>query len=297
MKVLLTGSTGQLGNALIKSMPTGIDLIATRRAELDLSIREECYKAVLKYQPDWVINSGAFTAVDNAEVEEDLATAINSIAPKTFAEALNQTGGKLLQISTDFVFDGKQNVPYKTNQLKKPINVYGKTKAAGEDAIKNVIINSYKAVIIRTGWLMGPFGKNFLNTMLTLHRSQKEIRVVSDQIGCPTSSLTLANACWKTIEMHSSEEPKSLTPKILHWSDSGYASWYEVAKTIGEFAHIKGLIKKPANVLPIMTSQYPTPASRPRYSILDCNSTREFLDLPGIHWKDSILNVMEQINS
>ena len=130
-------------------------------------------------------------------------------------------------------------------------------------------------------------------TMIRLHRSQEEIRVVSDQIGCPTSTLTLAKACWRAIEKHNDIEPNLFTPQIHHWSDEGFASWYEFAKVIGELGHMQGLIERPAKVIPISSKEYPTRAKRPKYSILDCTSTRQFLNLEAIHWNESILNVMK----
>ena len=296
MKVLLTGASGQLGQAIIKSKPSFVELIATSRRELDLADDEACRRAVRQHQPDWVINSGAYTAVDKAEDEKELAMSINTIAPKMFAEELSQTGGKLLQLSTDFVFDGEQNFPYKTDQKKKPLGVYGATKAAGEDAIYDVLGNSNQALIIRTSWLIGSVGKNFMKTMIRLHRSQEEIRVVSDQIGCPTSTLTLAKACWRAIEKQKDIEPNVLSPQLHHWSDEGSASWYEFAKVIGELGCRIGLIETPAKVIPISSKEYPTRAKRPKYSILDCTSTRQFLNLEAIHWKESILNVMKEIS-
>ena len=297
MKILLTGSSGQLGQAIVKSKPSFVELIATTRHELDLADDESLRKAVRQHQPDWVINSGAYTAVDKAEDEKELAMSVNAIAPKMFAQELSNTGGKLLQLSTDYVFDGKQDFPYKTNQQKKPLGVYGATKAAGEDAIYEVLGNSNQALIIRASWLIGPVGKNFMKTMIRLHRSKKEIQVVSDQISCPTSTLTLAKACWRAIDKHNNFEPNVLNPQILHWSDEGSASWYELAKVIGELGHKIGLIERPAKVIPISSKEYPTRAKRPKYSVLDCTSTRQFLNLEAIHWKESILRVMKQVST
>ncbi|MBK17126.1 MAG: dTDP-4-dehydrorhamnose reductase [Prochlorococcus sp. SP3034] len=297
MKVLLTGTTGQLGQEIIKAKPSFVELIAPTRRELDLADTESCRRAVQLHQPDWVINSGAYTAVDKAEDEKELAMSINAIAPKMFSEELSKTGGKLLQLSTDFVFDGKQNFPYKTDQKKNPIGVYGATKAAGEDYIYDVLGNTNQALIIRTSWLIGTVGKNFMKTMIRLHRSQEEIRVVSDQIGCPTSTLTLAKACWRAIEKQKDTESNVTAPKIQHWSDEGSASWYELAKVIGELALRLGLIERQAKVIPISSKEYPTPAKRPKYSILDCTSTRHYLNLEAIHWKESILNVMKQVSA
>ena len=297
MKVLLTGTTGQLGQEIIKAKPSFVELIAPTRLELDLADTESCRRAVQQHQPDWVINSGAYTAVDKAEDDKGLAMSINAIAPKMFSEELSKTGGKLLQLSTDFVFDGEQNFPYKTDQKKNPIGVYGATKAAGEDAIYEVLGNSNQSLIIRTSWLIGPVGKNFMKTMIRLHRSQEEIRVVSDQFGCPTSTLTLAKACWRAIEKQKDVDPNVIAPQLHHWSDEGSASWYEFAKAIGELGCRIGLIERPAKVIPISSKEYLTRAKRPKYSILDCTNTRQFLNLQSTHWKETLFDLMKQVSA
>ena len=171
-------------------------------------------RAVQQHQPDWVLNAGAYTAVDQAESEPDMAMAVNAGAPKAFTDALiNQQEGKLLQISTDFVFNGEQSTPYKPDQDKKPIGVYGKSKAAGEEAILSGFGISNRGFILRTSWVIGPVGKNFARTMLKLHANKEEIGVVADQIGCPTCTHTLAEACWRIITINT----KKRLPTIMHW--------------------------------------------------------------------------------
>ena len=207
MKILLTGSTGQLGQALIASAPKFINqspvyVIESTRSSLNLAFPDECFSAVNYYRPDWIVNAGAFTWVDEAEKNPDLAFAINAEAPKSFAKALNKFGGKLLHLSTDFVFDGLQVHPYPPLHKRNPINNYGKSKALGEQAIEELLFPTKQATILRTSWLMGPVGNNFLLTMLKLHKEREEISVVADQIGCPTSTVTLAKVCWKLIELN-----------------------------------------------------------------------------------------------
>jgi dTDP-4-dehydrorhamnose reductase len=209
MKILLTGAAGQLGQALRQQLPVGMELIATSRTgngggadggllPLDLADAMACRTAVLEHRPEWVLNAGAYTAVDRAESEPELALAVNAGAPRAFAEALLDTGGRLLQVSTDFVFNGQQGSPYRPEQARDPLGAYGRTKAAGEEAVEQVLGGSGRGVILRTSWVIGPVGKNFALTMLRLHRergaSGQALGVVEDQVGCTTSTATLAAA-------------------------------------------------------------------------------------------------------
>ena len=290
MKVLLTGAGGQLGQALIASAPQGVELVATSRQELDLADAEACRAAVKQHQPDWVLNAGAYTAVDKAESEPELAHAVNAGAPEAFARALDQHGGRLLQISTDFVFNGTQGKPYQAEQARDPLGVYGASKAAGEAAVQSIFGTDGRGLILRTSWVIGPVGKNFALTMLRLHRERDQLGVVADQVGCPTSTLNLAMACWRTLQIADERE----LPAVMHWSDAGAASWYDVAVAVGRIGAELGLIDSPAEVQPITTADYPTPAARPSYSVLDCSSTRAALELEGEHWQEALKAVLQQ---
>ena len=302
MKVLLTGAAGQLGQALRQQAPAGIDLIATSRGggeglvALDLADAEACRAAVLELKPDWVLNGGAYTAVDKAESEPELALAVNGGAPRAFAEALLQTGGRLLQVSTDFVFNGQQGSPYRPEQARDPLGAYGRTKAAGEEAVEAVLGGSGRGVILRTSWVMGPVGKNFALTMLRLHRergaSGQTLGVVEDQVGCPTSTHTLATACWRVI---AATDTTAGLPAVLHWSDAGAASWYDVAVAVGELAQELGLLQQPAPVNPLTTAEYPLPAQRPSYSLLDCSSSRKALQLAPTPWRQALRQLLEAV--
>jgi dTDP-4-dehydrorhamnose reductase len=294
MKILLTGTGGQLGQALLDSKPEAVELISTTRQELDLSDAQACRLAVQKYRPDWVLNAGAYTAVDRAESEPELAHAINAGAPEAFAQELDRQGGRLLQVSTDFVFDGQQGFPYRVDQPTTPLGVYGASKAAGEQAIHQTFgLNNPQGVILRTSWVVGPVGRNFALTMLRLHREREQLGVVADQVGCPSSTINLAAACWKTIMLGS----HTTLPPILHWSDAGAASWYDVAVAIGELGHRLGLVDTPAQVKPITTADYPTPAARPTYSLLDCTSTRAALQLDGQHWQEALQQLLLRVHA
>jgi dTDP-4-dehydrorhamnose reductase len=289
MKVLLTGREGQLGTALQASLPEGVILIATGRSELDLADHAACRQAVRDHRPDWVLNTGAYTAVDRAESEADQAMAINAGAPQAFAEALRDTGGRLLQVSTDFVFNGAQGSPYQPDQTLDPLGVYGATKAAGETAA----LALPGARVLRTSWVYGPVGKNFCLTMLRLHAAKaaagEPLGVVADQVGCPTATHTLAAACWRAIGIGADADG----PRILHWSDAGAASWYDFAVAIGELGVAAGLLERAAVVRPLTTADYPTPAQRPSYSLLDCSSSRLALALDPVHWGAALAEVLE----
>ena len=287
MKVLLTGAAGQLGQALIQAKPAEVELIACSRAELDLADPQACGAAVRLHRPEWVLNAGAYTAVDRAEQEPELAQAVNAGAPAAFAEALVATGGRLLQVSTDFVFNGAQGSPYRPDQRRDPLGVYGASKAAGEAAALQLA----GARVLRTSWVYGPVGNNFCLTMLRLHRQRPQISVVADQVGCPTSTLTLAAACWRAIGLGAAADAGQAP--ILHWSDAGAASWYDFAVAIGELGVAAGLLERAAVVRPITTAEFPTPARRPSYSLLDCSASRVALGLEPLHWRAALATVLE----
>ncbi|MFZ9569771.1 MAG: dTDP-4-dehydrorhamnose reductase [Vulcanococcus sp.] len=299
MKVILTGGAGQLGQALRRSAPaaiagTAVQLITTTRSggegtiALDLADAEACRALVQQHQPDWLINAGAYTAVDKAESEPELAHAVNAQAPGAMAEALAATGGRLLQLSTDFVFNGAQGSPYRPDQPVHPLGVYGASKAAGEASVASALAPE-RLCILRTSWVYGPVGKNFLLTMLRLMAQREQLGVVADQVGCPTSTAGLAGACWTVLEQG--------TSGTLHWSDAGAASWYDFAVAIAELGQVTGLLSNPARIQPITTADYPTPAQRPSYSLLDCTATRETLGLEAVHWRQALQQVLGHIAS
>ena len=298
MKVLLTGAAGQLGQALINATPEGIELLASSRnggeglQALDLADATACRQAIKEHRPDWVLNAGAYTAVDKAESEPELAEAVNGDAPRAFAEAIKEHGGRLLQLSTDFVFNGQQGSPYRVDQNRDPLGVYGASKASGEEAVEELLGASGQGLVLRTSWVIGPVGKNFALTMLRLHRDKEQLGVVADQVGCPSSTLNLASACWQAIQLHS--QGINIQP-VLHWCDGGAASWYDVSVAVGELAMELGRLDYAATVNPITTDDYPTPAKRPSYSLLDCQSTRQVLQLQAQPWRAALKNVLQAI--
>ena len=197
-------------------------------------------------------------------------------------------------MSTNFVFDGQQGCPYRVDQTTTPLNIYGGSKAAGGLAIQRIFgHDNPQGVILRKSWVMGPVGRNFALTMLRLHRERDHLGVVADQVGCPSSTSNLAVACWKTITLGS----YTSLPPILHWSDAGAASWYDVAVAIGDLGHRLGLINTPAQVNPITTADYPAPGSHPNYSLLDCTTTRSALQLDGHHWQEALKQLLLRVQA
>ena len=298
MKVLITGAAGQLGRALRSSVPDAIagepvQLITTAREggngvrALDLTDAAACRDLVQELRPDWVINAAAYTAVDRAESEPELARAVNAGAPAAFAEALQGSGGRLLQLSTDFVFNGQQGRPYQPSQPVDPLGVYGASKADGERAVLDRLGAEDRAVVLRTSWVYGPVGKNFLLTMLRLLAEREQLGVVADQVGCPTSTAGLAQACWAVLE--------HAVAGVHHWSDAGAASWYDFAMAIRELALAQGLLQRAAAVRPLTTAEYPTPARRPSYSLLDCTASRARLQLEPRHWREALAAVLREL--
>ena len=289
IKVLLTGSKGQLGFSIEKLLPDGIQLLSVDKNQFDLS-KINTIKTNLEYiKPDFIINCGAYTNVDMAEEEKEIVMNINANSVREIALYLKKNGGNLIQISTDYVFDGLNSKAYKVNDNVCPLNQYGLSKAKAEKFIQEILGDTNQGVVIRTSWLMGPISSNFLLTMIKLHQTKKEINVVSDQISCPTSTKTLAKACWQTIKLKLENNfNKDNFMPILHWCDNGIASWYDVAIAIGEISAKNGLINVPAFINPIKSENYPTKAKRPSFSLLDCNSSREFLDLRGEYWRESL---------
>jgi dTDP-4-dehydrorhamnose reductase len=290
LRVLLTGVSGQLGQALLASCPVGVSLVPVSRAELDLADARACHELVCDLRPDWVLNAGAYTAVDRAESEPELARAVNAGAPAAFAEALAKGSGRLLQVSTDFVFDGRQGSPYQPHQAVAPLGVYGASKAEGEQAVQ-AVLGAERASILRTSWVYGPVGRNFCLTMLRLHRqraaSGEPLGVVADQVGCPTATHTLAAACWALIQRG--------LGGTFHWSDCGAASWYDFAVAIGELGLATGLLERAAPVRPLTSVDYPTPAQRPSYSLLDSSASRAALGLEPCHWRQALTEVLERL--
>ena len=292
MRVLIIGANGQLGKCLTDTKPEKLDLISYSKEEFDLLDIDNCLKKIEEVKPNYVINAAAYTAVDKAENEKEIVEMINAQNPYKIAYTLDKLGGKFIQISTDFVFSGLKSSPYQTNDKLSPINEYGKSKALCEKLLFE--LNNTKT--IRTSWLYSPYGNNFCLTMLRLHKScldkKVPLRVVSDQISCPTSSFSLSNVCW---EMINNDELFKNNQKIFHWSDAGVASWYDFAVAIGEIGLKSGILENKSQVLPIKSKDFPTPAKRPCFSLLDSCDICDLLKLERSHWRFELEYVIEQI--
>ena len=295
MKVLITGSNGQLGKTLIKLKPLGIEIIPTTRKNFDLENLDTCKEFLIENKPDWVINSGAYTSVDKAEEEKDKVMLINSEAPRVIAETLKKIGGNLIQISTDFVFDGTQSYPYSPEDKTNPINIYGESKLSAENKIKEIFQENNQYLILRTSWVIGSQGKNFLTTMLKLHSFKENISVVCDQIGCITSTNSLANICWLIIQRNLVDN--DINQRIFHWTQAGVSSWYDVAFEIGYLAEKLKLIKKSSNVLPISSDKFFSKAKRPNFSLLNCSLTKKLLNIENTYWRKSLYKILQEVKS
>ena len=290
MKVLITGNNGQLGKALIEVSKNffndkELDLIIPTKYELDLSNVSNCKSFVEEIRPDWVINAGAYTFVDQAEDSCELAFSINSHGPRAIAEVLRECGGNFLQISTDYVFEGNSPKAYRIKDKRNPINVYGKTKLLAEKYIESLLFPYDQGTIIRTSWLVGPVGNNFVLKVLTLHEKKDFIRIVDDQIGSPTSTRYLANTCWNIIKKKSEGDK---LPAIFHCSNSGIASWYDLAVAVTQISTEMGLISNPSTIIPIKSDQFITKAKRPSFSVLDCTESFSALSQNLIHWRTEL---------
>jgi dTDP-4-dehydrorhamnose reductase len=287
MKALVTGAGGQLGRALAASAPAGVELVALGRADLDLADIPAIRQCVASHRPDVVINAGAFTAVDKAETERELAFAVNGAAPGEFARSCHAHGARLIHVSTDYVFDGEGSVPYKPEDEPRPVNVYGASKLDGERRI--AAVQGLRWLVVRTAWVYDAVGRNFLTTMLRLFRERPVVRVVSDQIGSPTSAASLARVLWRAASVPAEEAA------VLHFTNAGVASWYDFAVAIHEEAMALGLIRTPVDVQPIASEQFPTPARRPAYGVLDKRATLERLSLAPIHWRAELRAVLQDV--
>ena len=262
--ILITGANGQLGTELGALLP---DAIKTDRNELDITNADAVNRFVDKNKIDSIINCAAYTAVDRAEDDIQMAEKINAIGPRNLAAS----GAKIIHISTDYVFDGTAHRPYSALDLPNPVSVYGKTKLSGEFAVRN-FAKIY--AIIRTAWLYSPYGSNFVKTMLRQGHEKTEINVVADQIGTPTYAADLARAIVKILPLLNEKNSG-----IYHYTNNGVCSWYDFATEIMTMSGLK------CRVNPIKTEQYPTRATRPAYSVLDKSKIKEVFDVDIPHWR------------
>ncbi len=289
MRILVTGKNGQLGKSINKIVNTGNgknnyqqdnEFIFVGREEIDLSSESDInryFDSNNKF--DIIINCAAYTAVDKAEKEQELANQVNNLAVKQLANIANEQKAKSIHVSTDYVFDGESSKPYIEMDAVNPINVYGKTKLSGEKALQEAMPNN--AIIIRTSWVYSEFGNNFVKTMLRLGQERNELNVVNDQIGSPTYATDLAEVILKIIS-NKNYQNKEQSTEIYHYSNEGKISWYDFAKEIFKLAEID------CKVNPIATEQYPTPAKRPRNTLMSKDKIIEEFSLEILGWKASL---------
>lgn len=285
MKILVTGANGQLGREMKNVLETEFpgNTLYTDIEELDLTDREAVARYILRNDISHIVNCAAYTAVDRAEEEKAASSAVNVDAVKNLGLAADTVGAKIIHISTDYVFDGRNYRPYKESDKVNPISQYGNTKRAGETALIAYIPNS---IIIRTGWLYSPYGHNFVKTMLSAAAANKPLRVVCDQIGTPTYARDLANAIYRILRASQWVEG------IYNFSNEGVCSWYDFAKAIHRIAG-----NADCNIKPIASEDYPTVASRPYYSVLDKSKIKLTYDIAIPHWEESLAECIARIKA
>jgi len=287
MKILITGAYGQLGSELkeIENQFPNYHFLFTDVDTLDITSEIAVETYFNKNQPDLIINCAAFTAVDKAEIDHKIARKINAFAPKILGKFSLQVGAKLLHISTDYVFDGNANQPYSETDSVNPQTVYGKTKLDGE---LNCLNENPNSVVIRTSWLYSEFGNNFVKTMLRLGKERDSLNVVFDQVGTPTYAADLAQTILSIIQI-SEKDPANFIPGIYHYSNEGVASWYDFSKAIFEISEVECTIN------PVLSSQFPTPAKRPNFSVLNKSKIRNIFSIEIPYWRDSLKICLEKI--
>ena len=279
-KILVTGGNGQLGKELreFSSLHTGLDFVFLSREELPIHQFELVRNYFNTLKPAYCINCAAYTAVDKAESEKDLAFQINGEAVGVLAAVCREHNSKLIHISTDYVFNGEASYPYTENFPTDPINVYGASKLEGE---KQAMELNPGSIIIRTSWLYSSLGKNFVKTMIQLMNEKDEVKVIKDQLGCPTNAADLAETIFNIIG-YCHLQIYDWSPGIYNFSNEGIISWYDFAKAIKE------ITASPCDIKPISTAQYPTPAKRPAYSVLDKTKIQKTFGIKLKKWKDSL---------
>ncbi len=282
MNILITGCHGQLGNEIqrLEADHTHHTFYNTDHAELDITDGAAVERFVAEHNIDGIINCAAYTAVDKAESDEELCTTLNATAPAYLARAVGQRGGWMVQVSTDYVFDGTQHTPYVETDETRPNSVYGRTKLAGEF---NVLKFCQQAMVIRTAWLYSTFGNNFVKTMIRLGHERQDMGVVFDQIGTPTYARDLAGAIMTAVE-------QGIQPGIYHFSNEGVTSWYDFTKAIHRLAGITT-----CHVRPLHTAEYPSAAPRPSYSVLDKTKFKTTYHMEIPHWEDSLKSCIDQL--
>ena len=290
MRVLVTGCNGQVGHCLVQQLQDKVELLAVDRDELDITNQTAVQTLVCEFKPDFIINAAAHTAVDKAEEEEALSFAVNCDGPKFLAEAAAKIGGTILHISTDYVFPGNKDGLYSEGDATGPLGVYGKSKLAGELAIAQ---ETNKYLILRTAWVFGEHGNNFVKTMLRLGKDLDALNIVGDQFGGPTYAGDIASALISMMEQLSSET-ESTKYGIYHFSGEPHVNWCEFASVIFDEAEASGIIQAPT-LTSITTDMYPTPAARPTNSKMDCSKIQAVFKIQPSDWNLALKKITEYV--
>jgi dTDP-4-dehydrorhamnose reductase len=290
-RILLLGSRGQLGIELGKALAPGAELLALSRQDVNLSDGDALRAAIRQAGPKVIVNAAAYTAVDRAETEPELAHAVNAVAPRIMAEEALRVDGWLIHFSTDYVFDGSGREPSKETDSPRPLNVYGRTKLEGERAIA---ATGCRHLIFRTSWVYAAHGSNFLRTMLRLGRERPRLTVVDDQFGAPTSAGELARGVRTVLNRLANCDSAPVESGIYHMTCSGVTTWFGFAKAI--FSNAEGMVPTP-EIIPIPSEQYPTPAARPRNSVLNCDKLEKTFGIRLAPWEGALAQVMMELRA
>ena len=285
MKVIVTGADGQLGRSLQDQVPDGVELLALNRSQFDITSDNAIADIFQEHKPDAIINAAAYTAVDKAEVEEDNAREINATAVKKLAATCQENDAFLIHVSTDYVFDGRSNLPYTETDQINPINSYGRTKAEGEKAI---IRSGAKFAILRTSWVFSEYGSNFLKTMLKLGTEQDKLNIVQDQMGAPTYTGDIAGAIYCLLEKRD-----KINGEIFHFSGDQITSWADYAKFIFKVAFEAEKIPHRVFVKGINAEEYPTASERPKNSVLNCKKIKDLCDINASDWHKAVTEIIQ----
>ncbi|HWU84258.1 MAG TPA: dTDP-4-dehydrorhamnose reductase [Rhodocyclaceae bacterium] len=293
-RILLTGKRGQLGTELQRSLASLGELVAVDHAELDLADAEAIRKTVREVRPRLIVNAGAYTAVDKAESEPDLAAAVNAVASGVLGEEAARCGAWVIHYSTDYVFDGRAEHPYREDDAPHPLSSYGRSKLAGEQALQTALAQH---LILRTSWVLGPHGANFARTMLRLAAERDSLKVVADQWGAPTSAILLADLTAQLVRQNYMEGETNFPFGLYHVTASGETNWCDYARFVIAEAQAAGrsLRLGPAEVEPISSAEYPLPTPRPANSRLNTEKFRTTFGLPLPHWEDGVRQVLQQV--
>ena len=281
MRVLVVGAGGMLGTAVQTAVPSTIQLAALRHPDLAIEDAAAVERAVARERPDWIVNCAAYTQVDRAEAEPETAQRVNAMGPANLAHAARGAGARLMQISTDYVFDGRATRPYREDDPVGPLNVYGRTKLAGEQAVRDILPRAH--LIVRSQWLFGEGGPNFVATILRLARERSELKVVNDQHGRPTYAADLAVALWKLIACDARG--------TVHCANEGEATWFDVARAAIAAAGLK------TSVVPCTTAEMPRPAPRPAFSVLDCGRYQRIVGSLLRSWQPALFETINVLTA